>query len=40
VARERDRNPLMRDERPDLVQSHLAARTRLVRAPGLAAERS
>lgn len=29
VARERDRNPLIRDERPDLVQSHLAKRTRL-----------
>ena len=40
VARERDRNPLIRDERPDLVQSHLARRTRLVRAPDVAAERS
>ncbi len=37
VARERDRNPLLRDERPELVQSHLAKRTRLVaREPELA----
>ncbi len=30
VARERERNPLIRDERPELVQSHLARRTGLV----------
>jgi predicted amidohydrolase len=40
VARERDRNPLIRDERPDLVQSHLARRTGLVRVADVAAERS
>ena len=40
VARERDRNPLIRDERPDLVQSHLARRTGLVRRPDVAVERS
>jgi predicted amidohydrolase len=40
VARERDRNPLIRDERPDLVQGHLGRRTRLARTPDVAAERS
>ena len=40
VARERDRNPLIRDERPDLVQSHLGRRTGLVPRPDLAGERS
>jgi NAD+ synthase (glutamine-hydrolysing) len=40
VARERDRNPLIRDERPDLVQSHLSRRTGLVRRPDVAVERS
>jgi len=40
VARERDRNPLIRDERPDLVQSHLGRRTGLVRRPDVAVERS
>jgi NAD+ synthase (glutamine-hydrolysing) len=40
VARERDRNPLIRDERPELVQSHLGTRTRLTRPADLAGERS
>ncbi|HEV8228673.1 MAG TPA: hypothetical protein VGQ86_01855, partial [Candidatus Limnocylindria bacterium] len=35
IARERDRNPLLRDERPDLVQSHLSLRTRLARRVAL-----
>ncbi len=39
VARERDRNPLIRDERPDLVEGHLARRTGLVRRPDVAVER-
>ncbi len=40
VARERDRNPLIRDERPDLVQAHLSRRTGLIRRPDAAVERS